>query len=176
MATVGSECRREKSLPLWRGDAGAIIVVFGRFVIAPFVPGGGLIGVGRSGGCRAHRPLVALLQPRCVVGEDRRGPACRAGPVMTQVLVHPSIGDGAAGGMLFTLLLPATVPPFLVSGALLAVSASCASGYSAAGGWLVGGDRRLESPIPTVSPTGCPVPRADRGCSAPFGACRRRPA
>ena len=34
----------EKPLRLWPGVVGAIIVVFARFVIAPFVPGDGLIG------------------------------------------------------------------------------------------------------------------------------------
>ena len=33
---------------------------------------------GGSGRCRAHPSLVALLQPRSVVGKDRRGPADRA--------------------------------------------------------------------------------------------------
>ena len=70
----------EKPLRLWPGVVGAIIVVFARFVIAPFVPGAGLIGVlAGTGRCRAHPSLVALLQPRSVVGTDRRGPADRAG-------------------------------------------------------------------------------------------------
>ena len=80
MVTAGPESSREKPLRLWPGVAGAIIVVVGRFVIAPFVPGGGLIGVlAGIGRCRAHPSLVALLQPRSVVGKDRRGPADRAG-------------------------------------------------------------------------------------------------
>ena len=70
----------EKPLRLWPGVVGAIIVVFARFVIAPFVPGAGLIGVlAGNGRCRAHPSLVALLQPRSVVGADRRGPADRTG-------------------------------------------------------------------------------------------------
>ncbi len=39
--------------------------------------------------------------------------------VVTLALAHPSIGGGTSGGMLFTFLLPATVPPFLVAGAIL---------------------------------------------------------
>ena len=70
----------EKPLRLWPGVVGAIIVVFARFVIAPFVPGDALIGVlAGTGRCRAHPSLVALLQPRSVVGTDRRGPADRTG-------------------------------------------------------------------------------------------------
>ena len=67
MATVGSKNSSEKPLRLWPGVAGAIIVVFARFVIAPFVPGRRLDRPSvRSGRCRAHPSLVALLQPRYV--------------------------------------------------------------------------------------------------------------
>jgi outer membrane protein assembly factor BamB len=120
MATAGPESSSEKPLRLWPGVAGAIIVVFARFVIAPFVPGGGLIGllVGATG---AALILLWWLFFSRAPWLERIGAVLliALAAVMTRPFVHPSIGGGAGGGMLFALLLPATVPPFLVAGAIL---------------------------------------------------------
>jgi outer membrane protein assembly factor BamB len=119
MATAGPESSSEKPLRLWPGVAGAIIVVFARFVIAPLVPGGGLVGllVGTAG---AALILLWWLFFSRAPWVERIGVVLLIGlaAVMTRLFVHPSIG-GAAGGMLFALLLPTTVPPFLVAGAIL---------------------------------------------------------
>jgi hypothetical protein len=119
MATAGPESSSEKPLRLWPGVAGAIIVVFARFVIAPLVPGGGLIGllVGAAG---AALILLWWLFFSRAPWLERIGAVLliALAAVMTRLFVHPSIGGGATGGML-TLLLPATVPPFLVAGAIL---------------------------------------------------------
>ena len=121
MATAGPESSSEKSLRLWPGVAGAIIVVFARFVIAPFVPGGGLIGlvVGAAG---AALILLWWLFFSRAPWLDRIGAILlmALAAVMTQRFVHPSIGGGTTtGGMLFVFLLPATLPPFLVAGVIL---------------------------------------------------------
>jgi len=119
MATAGPESLSEKPLRLWPGVAGAIIVVFARFVIAPLVPGGGLIGI-LVGAAGAALILLWWLFFSRVPWLERIGAVLliALAAVMTRLLVHPSIGGGATGGML-TFLLPATVPPFLVAGAIL---------------------------------------------------------
>lgn len=120
MASAGApEFSREKPLRLWPGVAGAIILVAARFVIAPFVPGGGLVGllVGAAG---AALILLWWLFFSRAAWLERIGAVLliALAAVVTGLFVHPSIGGGATGGML-TLLLPATVPPFLVAGAIL---------------------------------------------------------
>ena len=110
----------EKPLRLWPGVVGAIIVVFARFVIAPFVLGDALIGV-LAGLAGAALILLWWLFFSRAPWLDRIGAVLliALAAVMTLALVHPSIGGGTSGGMLFTFLLPATVPPFLVAGAIL---------------------------------------------------------
>ena len=109
----------EKPLRLWPGVAGAIIVVFARFVIAPFVAGDGLIGI-LVGAAGAGLILLWWLFFSRAPWLERIGAVLliALAAVMTQRFAHPSIG-GAGGGMLFVFLLPATVPPFLVAGAIL---------------------------------------------------------
>ena len=121
MATAGPESSSEKSLRLWPGVAGALIVVFARFVIAPFVPGGGLIGlvVGAAGAALILLWWLFFSRARWL---ERIGAILLVAlaAVMTQLFAHPSIGGGTTtGGMLFVFLLPATVPPFLVAGVIL---------------------------------------------------------
>jgi hypothetical protein len=116
---ASAEATAGKPLRLWPGVAGAIIVVFARFVLAPFVPGGGLIGL-LAGAAGAALILLWWLFFSRAPWLERIGAVLliALAAVMTSLLVHPSIG-GAGGGMLFVLLLPATVPPFLVAGAVL---------------------------------------------------------
>ena len=119
MATARPESSSEKPLRLWPGVAGAIIVVFARFVIAPFVPGGGLIGI-LVGAAGAALILLWWLFFSRAPWLERIGAVLliALAAVMTPPFAHPSIG-GAGGGMLFVFLLPGTVPPFLVAGAIL---------------------------------------------------------
>ena len=108
-----------RPIRLWPGVAAAILVVLARLVIAPFVPGAGLIGVlaGMLGAA-----LVALwwLFFSRVPWLERIGVLLLVvlSAMLTQRFAHSSIG-GASAGLLFILLLPATVPPFLVAGAVL---------------------------------------------------------
>jgi len=109
----------EKPLRLWPGVAVAIIVVFARFVIAPFVAGDALIAL-LAGAAGAGLILLWWLFFSRAPWLERIGAVLliALSAVMTQLVAHPSIG-GAGGGMLFVFLLPATVPPFLVAGAIL---------------------------------------------------------
>lgn len=115
MATALPESSSEKPLRLWPGVAGAIIVVVARFVIAPFVPGFGLVGflVGAAG---AALILLWWLFFSRAPWLERIGAVLliALAAVLTARFVHPSI----PGGMLF-ILLSATVPLFLVAGAIL---------------------------------------------------------
>ena len=111
---------REKPLRLWPGIVGAIIVVFARLIVAPFLPGGGLIGLvwGLAG---AALVLLWWLFFSRAPWLERVGAVLiivLAG-VLTRTFVHPSMSAGDGGGLLVLLLLPATVPPFLVAGAVL---------------------------------------------------------
>jgi outer membrane protein assembly factor BamB len=119
MATADPESSSEKPLRLWPGVAGAIIVVFARFVIAPLVPGGGLLGF-LAGAAGAALILLWWLFFSRAPWVERIGAVLliALAAAMTPRFAHPSIG-GAGGGMLFVFLLPATVPPFLVAGAFL---------------------------------------------------------
>ena len=110
----------DRPLRLWPGVAGAIIVVLARFVIAPFVPGAGLLGV-LAGMAGAAVVLLWWLFFSRAAWFERLGAMLliAVAAVMTRLFVHPSIGVGAGGGMLSVLLLPATVPPFLVAGVVL---------------------------------------------------------
>ncbi len=119
MSTGSPESSPDKPLRVWPGVAGAIILVAGRFVIAPFVLGDGRLGIlaGMAGGgiillwwllfSRApwlHRIGTVLL--------------IALAAMVTQLVADPSIG-GVNRGVLFTWLLPATVPLALVAGAIL---------------------------------------------------------
>ena len=117
---VTSGATRDQSLRLWPGVAAALMIVVARLVIAPFVPGGGLIGVllGMAG---AVLVFVWWLLLSRAAWMERIGVILLTvlAAALTQRIAHPSIG-GASAGLLFILLLPSTVPLFLVAGAFLA--------------------------------------------------------
>ncbi len=114
------EVSREKPLRVWPGVVAALIVLVTRFIVTPFLPDGGLIGVlaGMAGAA------LVVLWWLCL---SRAGWLERIGAVVLILLaamvtlrfVHPSIGSGGNGGMLFAFLLPVTVPPSLVVAAIL---------------------------------------------------------
>jgi outer membrane protein assembly factor BamB len=117
MAAVGSS---EKPLRLWPGVLGAIVVLFARFVVVPFIPGAGLIGLLAGMAGAALIVLWWIFFSRAAWLERVGALVLIAlAAAITRVFVHPSIGEGPDGGMLFVLLLPATVPLFLVAGAIL---------------------------------------------------------
>ena len=95
----------EKPLRLWPGVVGAIIVVFARFVIAPFVLGDALIGA-LAGLAGAALILLWWLFFSRAPWLERIGAVLliALAAVMTLALVHPSIGGGTSGGMLFTFI------------------------------------------------------------------------
>ena len=99
MATVGSKNSSEKPLRLWPGVAGAIIVVFARFVIAPFVPGAGVIGllVGAAG---AALILLWWLFFSRAPWLERIGAVLliALAAVVTRRFAHPSIGGDRGEG------------------------------------------------------------------------------
>ena len=108
---------RDKPLRVWPGVAAAILLIAGRFVIAPFLLGDGRIGI-LSGLAGAALILVWWLFFSRAPWLQRIGAVLliAVAAAVTQLLAHPSIG-GMNGGMLATWLLPATVPLALVAGA-----------------------------------------------------------
>jgi hypothetical protein len=195
MATVGLESTSEKRLRLWPGVAGAVIVVCARF-IAQFVPGGGLIGfvVGAAG---AVLILLWWLFFSRAAWVERIGPIVLIplAAVATALFAHPSIGGGLSAGMLYVFLLPATVPPFLVAGAILSRRSSrgvrwatmAAAIFLGSGVWLLArsdgirGEAKLQIDwrwMPTAeerlltaardeSPTSLPAPTVDKPAGSP---------
>ena len=120
MSSAGApESSPDKPLRIWPGVAGAIILVAGRFVIAPFVLGDGRMGV-LAGMAGAAVILLWWLLFSRAPWLQRIGAVVLIGlaALVTPLFADPSIG-GVNRGVMFTWLLPATVPLALVAAAIL---------------------------------------------------------
>src|SRR5687768_1200189 len=109
-----------KPIRLWPGVAVLVIMILVRSVVAPFLPGGGMIAFLSSAAGGVLIFLWWLFFSRAPWSE-RIGAVLLivVGAFLTWLVVDPSIAGGAMGNLLFVLLL-VSVPPLLVVWAVLA--------------------------------------------------------
>ena len=112
---TNNESTSRKPLRLWPGVLGAALIVVGRYIVEPFIPGGGWAGL-LAGFAGAVVILIWWLFLSRAPWGERIGAIVLmvAATYATRFVVHPSIAGGMMGQMVPLLAVPATLGPVFV--------------------------------------------------------------